>query len=75
MSVFSHRTATRLNRLSLPIVCAIRALSLYQPPLVLTHEEWVNGGRYRSHSARGRPPWVNPARDTSRLKWVGISGA
>ncbi len=41
----------------------------YQPPLVLTHEEWVNGGRQESHSARGRPtnpPRGNPARTTSR---------
>ena len=30
---------------------------------MLTHEEWVNGGRYESLFARGRP--TNPARDTS----------
>jgi hypothetical protein len=29
---------------------------LYQRPLVLTHEEWANGRRYESLSARGRPP-------------------
>ncbi len=30
MSVFSQRMATRLNRLSLPIICSIRARSLYR---------------------------------------------
>ena len=30
MSVFSQRMATRLNRLSLPMVCSIRARSLYR---------------------------------------------
>jgi hypothetical protein len=29
----------------------------------LTHEEWVNGGRYESFFARGRP--ANPARETN----------
>jgi hypothetical protein len=38
----------------------------YEPPLMLTHEEWVNGGRYESLLARGRP--TNPARDTNRPK-------
>jgi hypothetical protein len=31
-------------------------LALYQRPQLLTHEEWVNGRRYESPSARGRPP-------------------
>src|SRR4051812_46421203 len=30
MSVFSQRMATRLNRLSLPMVCSMRARSLYR---------------------------------------------
>ena len=37
---------------------------------MLTHEEWVNGGRYESLFARGRP--TNPARDTNRRNgWNG----
>ena len=39
----------------------------YQAPLVLTREDWVNGGRQESHAARGRR--TNPARTTSRSNY------
>ncbi len=35
----------------------------YQPAQVLTHEEWVNAGRYQS--LFGAPPAANPARNTN----------
>jgi hypothetical protein len=34
---------------------------------MLTHEVWVNGGRY--DSLFGAPPPTNPARDTKRRKF------
>jgi hypothetical protein len=34
---------------------------------MLTHEEWVNAGRYESWFG-ARPP-ASPARDTKRRKW------
>jgi hypothetical protein len=34
---------------------------------MLTHEVWVNGGRYES--LFGAPPPANPARDTKRRKF------
>src|ERR1700684_3473829 len=47
---------------------------LYQPPLMLTHEEWVNRGRYESLFARRRPP---TRRAIPTARWavrVGLSG-
>jgi hypothetical protein len=35
----------------------------YQPALMLTHEEWVNGGLARV--IFGAPPPASPARDTN----------
>ena len=45
---------------------------LYQATLMLTHEEWVNGARYKS--LFGAPPPANPVRNTRRLNdWKSLS--
>src|ERR1700733_14123199 len=46
----------------------------YQPPLMLTHEEWVNRGRYESLFARRRPPTPRAIPTARRAVRVGLSG-
>ncbi len=63
MSVFSQRMATRLNRLSLPIVCSMRARSLYK-----------RLGKKRplcfEFSRRGITGVMPRARAAARLAWL-----
>ncbi len=46
--------------------------ALYQAPLMLTHEDWVNGAWYKS--LLDAPPPANPVRNTKRPnEWKGQS--
>jgi hypothetical protein len=63
MSVFSQRMATRLKRLSLPIVCSMRARSLYR-------RLGKKRPRCLEFSRRGMTGVIPRARAAARLAWL-----